>query len=290
VNYLAELERELSRAGVRGRIRSRILAEFADHLACEPDAQLGPPAALARDFADELGTSRTRRGAAAAFAALSLAGLLSGAAFATSVGFGRLSGPHSSLIGTAALWMCMLASQVAFASGTLAAVRALWRRGARSLPGAEAAVIVRRAAVGLAAGLLTMAALALVVVESPHAGTPAWRTFAVIAAAVGGAALLAAAPVVIRAARLRPSGPGQPGDIFDDLGPLAPRRWHGRPWLPAVAIAALVGVAIAAAGVFASDPYDGILRGLLDAGACLAGFGLLGRYLGLRGTRREVAG
>jgi hypothetical protein len=31
-----------------------------------------------------------------------------------------------------------------------------------------------------------------------------------------------------------------------------------------------------------ADPYDGILRGLADAIACLAGFAVLGRYLGLQ--------
>jgi hypothetical protein len=39
---------------------------------------------------------------------------------------------------------------------------------------------------------------------------------------------------------------------------------------------------VALAGIVQSDPYDGLLRGLLDAAACLAGFGVLGRYLGLR--------
>ena len=30
------------------------------------------------------------------------------------------------------------------------------------------------------------------------------------------------------------------------------------------------------------DPYDGVARGIADAAACMAGFIVLGRYLGLR--------
>jgi hypothetical protein len=43
-----------------------------------------------------------------------------------------------------------------------------------------------------------------------------------------------------------------------------------------------VAVAIALAGVVQDDGFDGGLRGLLDGAACLAGFGVLGRYLALR--------
>jgi len=36
-----ELARELASVGIRGRRRERILTEFADHLTCDPEAQLG---------------------------------------------------------------------------------------------------------------------------------------------------------------------------------------------------------------------------------------------------------
>jgi hypothetical protein len=39
---------------------------------------------------------------------------------------------------------------------------------------------------------------------------------------------------------------------------------------------------IGLAGVVQSDPFDGLARGLADGAACLAGFAVLGRYLGLR--------
>jgi chromate reductase, NAD(P)H dehydrogenase (quinone) len=56
-----QLGRELSRARIRGRLASRILAEFQDHLSIDPDADLGEPGAIARQFADELGFSSVMR-------------------------------------------------------------------------------------------------------------------------------------------------------------------------------------------------------------------------------------
>ena len=41
-------------------------------------------------------------------------------------------------------------------------------------------------------------------------------------------------------------------------------------------------VALGALGVVTDDPFDGLARGLADAIACMAGFVVLGRYLGLR--------
>lgn len=284
-SYLDELATELARAGVPGRTRSRILTEFADHLASDPAADLGSPTELARQFADELGTFRTRRSAATVFGALAFAGLLFAVAFVASTGLGHLTSPRSAVLGQIAILLFLLAPQFAFATGVLAALRALRRSRVPALSAAEATVIVRRAAFALSAGVMTMAALALIVIEFPHAGSSAWRAFCVIAAAVGIAALMAAAPSVLAAARVPPSGPGGAGDIFDDLGPLAPQRWRGHPWRPALAIAAFVAIAIAAAGFVGSDPYDGLLRGILDAAACLVCFAVLGPFLGLLPAR-----
>jgi hypothetical protein len=71
-------------------------------------------------------------------------------------------------------------------------------------------------------------------------------------------------------------------DLFDDLGGLVPPALRGRPWRFALAVAGALAVAIALAGVVQSDPFDGLARGLADGAACLAGFAVLGRYLGLR--------
>ena len=74
--YLNDLKAQLERVGIRGARRERIVTEFADHLSCAPDAELGDPAALATQFADELGTSFARTAAFHAFVALALAGIL----------------------------------------------------------------------------------------------------------------------------------------------------------------------------------------------------------------------
>jgi len=44
----------------------------------------------------------------------------------------------------------------------------------------------------------------------------------------------------------------------------------------------LLGIVVLAAGIVVSDGYDGALRAMAEVAACLAGFALLGRYLGLR--------
>jgi hypothetical protein len=67
MSFVQELSRELARVGVHGRLRRRIVAEIGDHLACDPDANLGEPSELARQFADELGTTRARSAGFRAF-------------------------------------------------------------------------------------------------------------------------------------------------------------------------------------------------------------------------------
>jgi hypothetical protein len=60
-----------------------------------------------------------------------------------------------------------------------------------------------------------------------------------------------------------------------------PESLRPTPWRFALLVAFALAAAITAAGLAAGDPYDGALRGLAEAAACLAGFGLLGPYLGL---------
>jgi hypothetical protein len=278
--YLDALSAELTTAGVRGRARGRILAEFADHLSCDPAAQLGAPAELAHEFADELGTARARRSAAATFLALALAGVLSVGAFLFA-SFGPLRTADSRPLAVLAGALLAIAGQVAFATGVLAGLRAFRRRLTPALPRAEATVIVRRTVIALSSGIVTMAALALLALAIGHAESSGWRIYALVAAGIGAIALLAVSPAVLAAARLRPTAPGDRGDIFDDLGPLAPAPLRGRPWRLALTVAAMLLLAAALQGVATSDPYDGVLRGLLEALACLTGFGLLGPYVGL---------
>ncbi len=284
--FQTQLGRELSAAGITGRARRRILDEFADHLACDPNAQLGEPAALARQFADEVGSARARRAAVVSFGALALAGSLFGLAFVTSdAAFGATpkGGPEIGQIATA---VAILFSQVSFVAGTLAALRWVQRRGSGVLPAAEAKVIVRRAAVGVICGIVTMVSLGTVAIAYHRFQPSAWATFAIVAASVGTAALLASLPALWEAARLRPVAEGGAGDIFDDLGGLVPRPLAGHPWLLAVLVSAAVAVVITLVAVPAQDAIDGAVRGLADAALCMVGFATLGRYLGLWGPGR----
>ena len=273
---IEELARELAAVGIRGRLRRRIVAEVADHLACDPDADLGPPRALARQFADELGTSRSRRAAFAGFAALGVAGVAYAVAFVASAGM-TATQPHSRVIGWLAAAALVVAPQIAFVAGALALLRALRRRRDCALPAQEVQVLVRRTGVALAAGLGTMGAVAVSAHEyGAHAG------IAYAAAAIGGGALLLAAPSALAAARIRPAGAGDAGDVFADLGALVPERLRGDARRLARAVAAAVGLAVWAAGIVQGDPIDGLIRGVAEALACLGGFAVLGRFLGLR--------
>ncbi|MFL5860801.1 MAG: hypothetical protein ACJ780_08495 [Solirubrobacteraceae bacterium] len=282
--FKAELGRELSEVGIGGRLRRRILLEFADHLACDPGADLGEPASLARQFADEIGSTRARRAAVLGFVALAVAGILFAIAFVTAGAAFGAAPRHGPLSGRIATAVAILFSQVSFVAGTLAALRWAARRRAVVIPAAEAAVIVRRATVGVLCGIVTMAALGTIAIGYRHFLPSGWRTFAVAAAAVGIGALLATLPSVWAAARVRPVAEGGAGDVFDDLGRfsgLVPASLRDRPWRLAAAVSLIVAAVITLAGVPAHDALDGAARGILDALLCLVGFATLGRYLGL---------
>lgn len=282
--YLDALAVELARVGIRGSLRRRILAEVEDHFTCDKEAKLGPPAQIARSFADELGTSLARRAALSAFAALALAGLLFVVAFAGArASWGPLPQlrPRSQSIGDLAVWLAVIGPQVAFAAGTLAALRAYRRRRDAVIGRQQALVLARRAGVGLLAGLASIAGIALFAMQyAPPAGG-SWRTVVLVLAGAGALVLLSAAPALVRALRVQPLAQAQRGDIFADLPTPLASLCGESPWVFACVFATAVGVVIALVGVSASDPFDGIARGLADALACLAGFALLGPFLGL---------
>jgi hypothetical protein len=284
--YERVLARELAALGITGRLRRRILDEIADHLSCDPEADLGDPRSLAGQFADVVGTSRAKTAALAAFASLVVAGLLFAVAF--------VAAPHGLLRSTqragapayamAAALVAAVAVQVALAAGGLAALRWLWRRGRGVLPAAEAAILLRRAGVGVGAGIVSMLSLGVISVAARHQLGASSSDVGLVAAGLGVAALVAAVPSLWSAARVRPTAPGAAGDVLDDLGPLAPAGLRGRPWRIAVLTAAGVAAVITLAAVPAQDVFDGAARGILDAAACLVGFATLGRYLGLWGA------
>jgi len=297
--YLLELRRQLTALGVTGSLRGRIVDEIADHLECDPDADLGDPALLARQFADELGSARARTAALAAFAALVVAGLVFSAAVllapngvlraVQSAGpVVRRTGPPGWAMIPAALEVFL--TQIALAAGVLAALRWFWRRGSVILPAAEAGVLVRRAVVGVVAGIGCMICLALVAVAGRAQFGSGWTAFTIGAAGLGLVALLASLPSLVSAIRLRPVADGDAGDVIDDLGPLAPDALRGRPWRFALLVAATIAVLLTVVSVPADDAFDGAARGIFDGLACLVGFGLLGPFLGLWSPRRLDGG
>ena len=192
---------------------------------------------------------------------------------------------------TVSLFISVIAAQVALAAGGLGLLRALQLRGRGTIPREEASVLARRAGIGLAAGVVTIVAFPLSQAYRAHPGVVAIGSHSTnvwwpLASAAGVVMLVAAARAVVRAARLRPQTAGPAGDLLADLGPLQPiaheatsgsvNRLALRRRRPALAIV------IALAGVAADDPYDGILRGLLEGGAFLGGYAVLGGYLGIR--------
>jgi hypothetical protein len=286
MSWLGELERELDARGVRGAARRRILLELADHLACEPDAEarLGEPAGLAATFADQLGTDRTRRGAREAFAALVLAAV---AFLASQLTVGAAGGPHAFDAGlSVALWVpallaVVLGSQIALVAGTLALLRAWRRRGPEVLPSAELALVRRRAAIGVGAGMVTVVGLLAYVVDFVTV-LPAWWL-----ALVGGLAWLAGIALAVAGARLVRAGEtvvtadGPAGDLFDDLPPLRGLRAH--PWRLCALAALLVGAGVLAlAGAAEGSLAEGVQRGAFEALAVVVAFTALGRAVGAR--------
>lgn len=286
MSYVDSLEVELAAAGIPARRRARIVAEFSDHLHENPEAELGATRDLARQFADELGTRLARGTAYRAFVALAVAATVlivmffnGGRTWGGWVGYGHY--PVSYYLHrwwwVPMMLVCFISAQVALASGGLALLRAWRLRRVPVMTAADAAILNRRAAVGLVCGAITMTVLPLT-----HFVVDFSTRWNIVAVTVGPALivlLLAMLPDVLRAARLRPTREGTAGDLTADLGIDDPRATPRRIVVILSVVIVLVMVAI---GVRSNDLYDGILRGLFDAAACLVGFAVLGQYLGLR--------
>jgi hypothetical protein len=285
MTYLDALDRELTAAGIPARRRRRILAEFADHLHEDANAKLGAPRELARQFADELGTRLARAAAFRAFAALAFIGIGLGIMF---LAVGRMrgltiqGGTHTPTPSWSApiLLVAALAAQVALAAGGLALLRAWRLRRESTISRADATILARRSALGLVAGAVTLAALPTAAVAFSHAAGSTWTTFSWVLVGVGLVALASALPPLLDVVRLRPDVDGRPGDLIDDLGSWAPAGLT--PTRCALLLSVVIVVVATVAGVLTDDPYDGALRGITDAIACVTGFIVLGRYLGLR--------
>jgi hypothetical protein len=277
MTYIEELGRELTLHGIRGTRRSRILAEVIDHLGEDPGAEerFGAPSVVANEFAAQLGTQGSRRAAVGAFAALGVAGAAYVLMFVSLAFAGPPSETLSPALGALALATMIVAPQVAFVAGGLALVRAL-RRREPVLPTQELVVLKRRTRVALVFGLVTMGALAVYAYEFRASLAGWWETSAYVATAGASVLLVAAFVPTLRTARLRPQVAGASGDVFDDLG------FRLEPWRFACYVALAVGFAVWLAGIAQGDPIDGLIRGAFEGLACLAGFAVFGKYLGLR--------
>ncbi len=301
--YLDELSAQLGGLGVRGGRRRRILAETEDHLRSDPGAtqRFGDPAEIAQAFANDLGTAGALRAPLWAFAALAVSGIFYGAMYLAWSGFVVSNGqtavrsasgvvqtlasakpPWLGLLATAVL---VLAPQVAFVTGVLALMRALRLHGRSSVPAAEVQVLRRRTATAIASGLATVGALALFA-QQFSAQLPSWSAgvlgWGVVGAVASAMVLVACGAAGLRTATVRVAVPGSAGDLFDDLGPVVPAPLRGRPWAIAVTASCGLGLLVWFAGIAASDPYDGALRGIAEGAASFIGFIVLGRFLALR--------
>jgi hypothetical protein len=313
MSYLDEFDSELTRAGIPGRRRARILAEFADHFHEDPEAELGTPHELAREFADQMGTRLARVTAYWAFGVLAVAATVlvvmffdGGRTWGGWVGYG--SHPASGYMPS--WWVPLMAvwfvtAQVALAAGSLALLRAWRLRHQTVISAADAAILNRRAALGLVAGAVTMLVLPAtdLMLARPLAyhlpggrieraadqwhslfavtGASWWGYVAIIGGPLLIVAMVSVLPSVLAAAHMRPSQAGAAGDLTLDLGvqktPVTPQRI-------ALALSAAIVLVMLVIGVGSSNPLAGLARGLVDAALCMVGFTVLGAYLGLRTT------
>ena len=130
----------------------------------------------------------------------------------------------------------------------------------------------------MTAGAASLGALALYAIEY-RAGLATWWTVTTIGTAAAlTVPLTLAALLVRRAARIRSTVEGDPGDVFDDLPVHLPRR----PWALCAAVALLAAASTGVAGGLDEGPRNAVFEAL----AVVAGFVVLGRPLGLRPRSR----
>jgi hypothetical protein len=276
--YLADLGAALHEVGIGGALRRRILVEAEDHLTSDPEAlvRFGAPTELARLFADELATERSRRAAFLSFAALAVAGVFFGSAWllGPAAGSPDILSAEVPALGVIAGVGMLLCPQIALVAGALALLRATRLRHDRIAPAAELALLLRRSRIALLFGVLSLASLALYAVEF-RAQLAGWYAFGASLGAFASAFPLAlAAHAASGAARIRSRAAGGAGDVFDDLPLPLPRR----PWALCIGTALVVGLGALLAGGSDEGPRNAVVEAL----AVVGGFAVLGRRLGLR--------
>ena len=278
MTYLDQLGAELTRVGIRGRQRARILTEAADHIAEGSAEEFGDPTELAQLFADELATQETARAAYVAFAALALAGAGFGLAWHQLVmhshGGASLTSGAFVPVGIVAAFALIACPQISFAAGLLSVLRARRLRKLRVAPAAELDLLARRTRTALGFGAASVLAFSVFAVDY-HSSYPGW---VVLAAGIGGLALTlplaVAAAYGRRAAMVQSAAPGEAGDMFDDLPVRLPRR----PWLVCFGLTAVLAILFLGAAWPDEGPRNAVAESVLVIGS----FAALGRRLGLR--------
>jgi hypothetical protein len=266
---IEDLARELARVGIQGRRRERILTEFADHLACDPEAKLGDPRSVAEQFADELASDGARRAALSTFAALAVVAVAVGVPQLTLPTVPDITAGRSAfLVGPATLAM-VIGSQIAFAAGTLAAMRALRLQGPH-----EVTVVRRRVAVALAAGALTALGSALYAANFWNVVPDWWAALAVAGAAATALPLGASALASARRSGVAVSTSDPARGLSADLGPLA---------RPALIGAAAIAAMLVATSVLEGSLVEGAIRAAFEGVLFIACFLTLRRPLALTG-------
>ena len=291
MSWLSEFEDELTARGIRPVARERLVAEFADHIACEQGAstrialtRLGVAREIAGQYADELATDDTRRGAMRVFAALACAAV---ALVGSQVALGRMNGypgfnhGFSAALSLPAILAFLIGPQVALVGGTLAAWRALHRWGEAVLPAAEIALVRRRAKVGLIAGMVTMVGQLLYVANFIGVLPAWWLVLSGALAASAMAALVLEWGALAHSSTTVVLASGPAGDLFDDISLL--RRLRGHSLRLCLAGALTSGVVVTLAEWHAEHSLaEGLQRGIFEALVLSIGFVLLGRAIGAR--------
>jgi hypothetical protein len=268
VTFSAELRRELALQGVDARRARRVIAELEDHLACDPDAQLGSPALIATRFAEELRLTQTRRATYVGFAALAVTAVSVVAAslgISAAGGWPEFAGVRGPLVAFGGLAI-ILGAQVAFVAGVLA----LWLvvRGSGELRLAQ-----RRMRVALAAAAIALAGEAVHAIALRPLLPGWWFALATGVTVVSAFGLFGSWTALRRAAALTPR---------------APLATAGLPlWF--VLGTALTVIAVMTIGTAHAERswIEGLIRGVLEGAAFVCGFFALGRFLGLRASIRH---
>jgi hypothetical protein len=281
MTWLGELGVELERAGIRGSTRRRIETELADHLACDPasEIRLGSPHEVAGQFAVLLRTSRSARAARRSFLGLALTALLlivHARAISPAGGWPAVSGRNATFVSLGGLLM-VLGAQIAFVAGVLALTR-------RPVGAAEAALVQRRAAIALLAGVAVVAGEVVQATALAPYLAGWWYALALVIAAASLVAL-GACWLWVRSARAvtREGGP-VPGLAADLPGSL---RLHPAAFAVATGVVAVLLVGVGS--TFAErSTAEGVTRGVLEAVAFAGCYLILRRPLAITPGRSSA--